>query len=191
MGFDFASETMKIVVGVVFLIVLLVELRILRKERLTAGENRDRFSLVVILLSIFVPLGLTFYFAYNGKGTIDYIYSYWGLALILAGFALRQWSIHVLGRFFTPVVSLQHGQRVIQQGPYRHLRHPSYTGLLMELVGLSLALSNIYGVWAVCLVLIPALIYRIEIEEKVLEQAFGDEYLFYKEKTKRLIPFLY
>jgi protein-S-isoprenylcysteine O-methyltransferase Ste14 len=65
-----------------------------------------------------------------------------GLVLMGAGIAFRQWAVAVLGRFFTVDVRVHPGQTVVEQGPYRWLRHPSYTGLIATFLGLGLALDN-------------------------------------------------
>jgi protein-S-isoprenylcysteine O-methyltransferase len=73
-----------------------------------------------------------------------------GLALMAGGIFIRQWAIFTLGRFFTADVRVRSDQTVVDRGPYRWVRHPSYTGLLIFFLGLGLALSN----WASLLVLV-------------------------------------
>jgi len=103
----------------------------------------------------------------------------------------RQRSIIVLGEFFTPVISIQKNQKLIQEGPYKYIRHPSYTGLFLEIVGVGLFLSNWLAIIIILILLFPSLIYRILIEEKVLVKEFGNEYTSYQKRTKKLIPFIY
>ncbi len=109
---------------------------------------------------------------------------------MVSGFILRQWSIQVLGKLFTPVISIQEGHQLIIKGPYKYVRHPSYSGLLTELLGTSLAVSNwICFILVFCFIL-PPLIYRIKVEEKELVKKFGRDYIAYKERTKMLIPWV-
>ena len=106
----------------------------------------------------------------------------------MAGLAVRIWAIVVLGQSFRTTVEVDTGQRVVDRGPYRWVRHPSYTGILLLMVGLSL----VYGNWpalAVLLVL-PAgvLIHRIFVEEAALTEVIGRAYTDYAARTKRLVP---
>lgn len=66
-----------------------------------------------------------------------------------AGIAIRQWSVALLGQLFTIDVRVHPDQTVVERGPYRWVRHPSYTGLIMSFVGIRLALGN----WAALAVL--------------------------------------
>jgi len=114
-----------------------------------------------------------------------------GVLLFAAGIFLRWYAIVHLGRFFTVNVSIAAEHKVIDSGPYRYIRHPSYSGALLAFVGYGLCLHN----WvALVLLLIPVSIgflWRIRVEEKVLGDALGEDYSQYAARTKRLIPFLY
>jgi protein-S-isoprenylcysteine O-methyltransferase Ste14 len=112
-----------------------------------------------------------------------------GLVLMLAGIALRWYSIWVLGTSFTCEVSTHPGQEIVQSGPYRWMRHPSYTGGLLTVLGVLVCCVN----WASFAPLILALAgyaHRIRIEERALATDLGAPYHDYMRRTKRLIPFL-
>jgi protein-S-isoprenylcysteine O-methyltransferase Ste14 len=114
-----------------------------------------------------------------------------GLLVMWTGLAVRIWAIVVLGTSFRMTVEVDTGQKVIDRGPYRWVRHPSYTGILLLMAGLSL----VYGDWpalAILLVL-PAgvLIHRIFVEEAVLTEVIGRAYTDYAARTKRLVPGLW
>ncbi|PIN91450.1 hypothetical protein COU57_00385 [Candidatus Pacearchaeota archaeon CG10_big_fil_rev_8_21_14_0_10_32_14] len=111
--------------------------------------------------------------------------------MITIGFIVRQWSIKILGEFFTPSIKTQEHQKIIMKGPYKYIRHPSYTGLLLEVCGVSLCLSNWISFTFSFVFLFSALVYRINIEEKLLSKEFGEEYKNYTTKTKKLIPYIY
>ena len=104
------------------------------------------------------------------------------------GIALRIWAILTLDRFFTFVVGISSDHRVVQNGPYRALRHPGYAGALLALVGAGIAMGN----WLSLLLMIVgpalALSVRISVEETTLATALGAEYLAYASRTARLIP---
>jgi len=86
---------------------------------------------------------------------------------------------------------VQTGQTVIESGPYRVLRHPSYTGALVIALGVTIALASPVGA-ALCLVVgIPAYLYRIAVEERTLSSQLGEPYRAYRTRTSRLIPWIY
>jgi protein-S-isoprenylcysteine O-methyltransferase Ste14 len=111
-----------------------------------------------------------------------------GAGLLVAGIALRQWAIHVLGRHFRRRVTIQAGHEIVRRGPYRVLRHPAYAGSLLALVGIGVALGS-WPALALCVVPITvALLHRIRIEETALESALGEPYRAYERSTNRLVP---
>ena len=114
-----------------------------------------------------------------------------GVCLIIAGAALRWWSAAILGKYFTFDVAIQNGQTLIEVGPYRYVRHPSYSGALLSLLGFGLALGNWAGPAAAMSGLGLAYSYRIPIEEKALSTALGDAYKKYMYRTWRLVPFVF
>jgi protein-S-isoprenylcysteine O-methyltransferase Ste14 len=111
-----------------------------------------------------------------------------GEALFVAGLTLRLWAVVTLGRFFKVMVSIQEHHTVIRSGPYRVLRHPSYTGLLLLLAGLGLALGTWLGLLAIIVLPAVGLLVRIRVEESALLGALGEEYATYAAETRRLIP---
>jgi protein-S-isoprenylcysteine O-methyltransferase Ste14 len=114
-----------------------------------------------------------------------------GLLVMWAGLAVRIWAIVVLGRSFRMTVEVDADQKVVDSGPYRWVRHPSYTGILLLMVGLGI----FYGNWlalAILLVLpVGVLIHRIFIEEALLTNVMGPAYTDYTARTKRLVPGLW
>jgi len=112
-----------------------------------------------------------------------------GLILMVAGLALRWYSIGVLGSSFTCEVTTRPGQEVVQSGPYHWVRHPSYTGGLITVLGLLLCCVNLVSL-APLAVAIAGYVYRIRVEERALTTDLGPAYSEYMRRTKRLIPFL-
>jgi protein-S-isoprenylcysteine O-methyltransferase Ste14 len=96
-----------------------------------------------------------------------------------------------LGKFFTTVVKTSADQEVVGRGPYRVLRHPSYTGLLAAFVGCGLMLGNWVGTAASFLVILAGLIYRLLREEQAMIDSLGDEYLDFAKDRARLVPFVW
>ena len=114
-----------------------------------------------------------------------------GCALMAIGMPLRWWSVRTLAQFFTIDVAIREGHRLIRSGPYRLLRHPSYTGALMTYWGFALALGNWPALVVVIVPVTAAFLWRMRIEERVLADAFPADYPAYARETKRLIPFLW
>ncbi len=160
------------------------------RRRATVKARSDKGSSIVIMLSVFVSMVVAFFFGTKGITLLPDWFLYLGIALMVAGIALRQWTILVLGRFFSTHVQIISGHRLVTNGPYRIVRHPAYSGALLILVGLGLA-SRTWG-GALVIVALSGLVYnyRISVEEKALKAEFGQEYIDYAKKTKRLIPFL-
>src|SRR6266849_9128740 len=161
------------------------------RRRGATRVRRDRGSGLLIFLGFFVAIPVVLSFGYSGlAGLPDWTF-YPGIFLILLGVLVRQWAIAVLGRFFSLTVRVAEDHRVVDRGPYRLVRHPSYTGALIALVGLSLAVQSWGALLVVLMVFGVGFGYRIRVEEKALTSQLGDDYASYMKRTKRLIPFLF
>jgi protein-S-isoprenylcysteine O-methyltransferase Ste14 len=114
-----------------------------------------------------------------------------GVVIMWAGLAVRIWAIVVLGQSFRMTVEVDSNQQVVDSGPYRWVRHPSYTGIVMLMAGLGLVYGNLPAL-AILLVL-PAgvLVHRIFVEEALLSTIMGRPYTEYAARTKRLVPGLW
>jgi len=113
------------------------------------------------------------------------------VGLFVFGIALRWYSIFYLGRFFTVNVAIQPGHRVVDSGPYRFIRHPSYTGSLLMVVGFALSFHNWVSFAIVVVGTFSATLWRIHVEEAALREALHPQYGTYMQRTKRLVPFVY
>ncbi|WP_271814837.1 methyltransferase family protein [Clostridium beijerinckii] len=111
-----------------------------------------------------------------------------GCAVIIVGIILRLYSVLTLERSFTVSVQVDLDQKIIQTGPYRYIRHPAYSGSILSLIGIALALRSIIVTITIIAVIYR---YRIKIEEKILENNFRTHYKEYKKNTKRIIPFIW
>jgi protein-S-isoprenylcysteine O-methyltransferase Ste14 len=114
-----------------------------------------------------------------------------GIALMLIGVALRSWAVRTLGRYFLPVVAVRADQQVVRDGPYKLIRHPTYSGALLTLLGLGLALTNWAALVALLGCALAGLAYRVRIEEQALLRALGQPYREYMTQTTRFVPFLF
>jgi protein-S-isoprenylcysteine O-methyltransferase Ste14 len=111
-----------------------------------------------------------------------------GEVVAWAGLAIRIWAVVTLGASFRLTVEVDSDQKVVDRGPYRWVRHPSYTGLLLIALGFGLALGN--WVSLLIMVLVPpiGIIRRIGVEETTLVAVMGQPYADYRTRTKRIIP---
>lgn len=113
---------------------------------------------------------------------------WFGAGLFAAGTVLRWWSIVHLGRFFSVDVAIACDHRVVETGPYRFVRHPSYTGLLLQCAGLGVVLGTAGSLLVIIVPAFLVLFHRIRVEEKALLANFGKDYELYTRRTKRLLP---
>jgi protein-S-isoprenylcysteine O-methyltransferase len=165
-----------------------------RRSRSATGEKQDRSTLRVIWIVILASVWAGIFMARNWRGgALPYgrEFAIAGVVLFAAGLILRWWAITTLGRFFTVDVMIEKDHEVVERGPFRLVRHPSYTGVLLAFVGFALTLRN-WG--AILVVLVPifiAFVRRMNVEEEALSRALGERYAEYMQRTKRLIPLVY
>jgi protein-S-isoprenylcysteine O-methyltransferase len=109
-------------------------------------------------------------------------------ALFLVGAVVRGWAVITLGRFFTVDVATHAGHTLVDTGPFRFVRHPSYTGLLLEFAGVGVSLGNGVSFLVLMVPVVAAMAYRIHVEEGALRSVLGDAYEAYCARTKRILP---
>lgn len=114
-----------------------------------------------------------------------------GLLVLWAGIGLRLSAMSTLGRYFTFTVQSSADQPVVSTGPYRFVRHPGYTGVLLAMVGLGLLLANWLAVVALAVVVAAGMTYRISVEERALVATLGQPYEDYRSTRSRLIPYVW
>jgi len=182
-------------------IILLGELPTLGSRR-PGSRGADRGSYAAVMLLMTAGYWSAFYFA--GRSAADPAFrathpgvyfgpwSAWaGSFLVVGGTLFRQWAIRTLGQYFTRSVRVSSDQPVVQDGPYRWVRHPSYTGGMLAAAGVGLALGNAVSLSCLLVASLAGFGYRIHVEEKALVEALGEPYRAYRARTKRLIPFVW
>src|SRR5262249_23549738 len=181
-------------VAVAVITFVLVAAALFTEGNLSAGEREDRANRWV--LAVFLPIGLIGAYVpawcdRTGVWVIDGDAVRWlGVALYAAGGALRLWPVFVLGRRFSGLVAIQPGHRLVTEGIYGVIRHPSYLGLLVNMLGWALAFRSVVGVLLTALTVL-ILVGRIRSEEALLQSQFGPAYDAYRARTWRLVPGLY
>ena len=114
-----------------------------------------------------------------------------GVTLILLGVALRWYAIWTLRDYFTRHVAVSSDQKVVQNGPYRYIRHPAYSGTFLTMLGVGLAMTNWASLVALLIFVLIGHMYRVSVEEKALSRIIGQPYVEYMHRTKRFIPLLF
>ena len=181
-------------VALVIVTVLLTIAASFTAGNVSPGEREDRgnrwviYALLVIgLLSAWLP-------AYTDRmeiWTIDGEPTRWGgVILYTLGGILRLWPVFVLGHRFSGLVAIQADHQLVTDGIYCVIRHPSYLGLIVNMLGWALAFRSGTGLLLVALALV-VVIGRITAEEKLLSRQFGAEYEAYRRCTARLVPGIY
>lgn len=181
-----------IALSVVWLGSEIVLARVKRSKQTDKSPDRSSLRLlwIVIVVSIIcgnIAVGL----GVGGFGGRSTVLPTIGITLIVCGLVIRWVAILSLKRQFTVDVSIVEGHRIISEGIYRYVRHPAYSGSLVSFFGLGLCFSNYVALFIVFVPICWAFLHRINIEERVLCEAFGNEYVQYCASTKRLIPGVY
>lgn len=174
---------------------ILSELSIGRRRAADRGKAHDRGTLRLLHLAIYASVGLGVWMAVRGIGLFPDSarapLSWAGCGLMGLGIAFRWWSVQVLAEHFTVDVDIRPGHQLIRRGPYRLLRHPSYSGALLTFYGFALALGSAASLVSIVVVVTAAFLWRIRVEERALEGAFGAAYDDYARTTWRLLPYLW
>jgi protein-S-isoprenylcysteine O-methyltransferase Ste14 len=169
---------------------LMDSLRLYLQGRGTA-MRQDRGTRLIVTLALYLGIFAALAIA-NVSGLRAYANNWWtlglGVALVLAGTVLRAWAIVSLGRYFRRNVTIVPGQQIVRRGPYRMLRHPSYTGIFLILAGFGLAFGSWVGAGVGLLIIFVGVLPRIRVEERALSQAFEADYTDYANSTARIIP---
>lgn len=162
------------------------------RYKTSAAENRDRFSLKLLLIGGMLTLWFGIGLAYSPIGAMHSTTTQLaGFVVLAIGIAVRTTAIAQLGRFHTPNVAVRTDHQLRTTGLYRLVRHPSYLGALVAYLGFSLALGNWLSVGVIMTITTPLYLYRIHEEDAALLSAFGDSYRDYCAHTKRLVPWLF
>ena len=176
------------------LALIVVAMDLLSREKSGSGPNRgeDRGSTMflagaVVAALVLVPV-LSVLPWWSATGTwLGWV----GLPVLVVGVAIRIWARRTLGRFYSLTLTTKSEQSVVDWGPYHRIRHPGYLGYLLMWVGVAIAsLSGIVALVVLSLVGF-AYVYRIRSEETMLLASMGDAYRQYRDRTRRLIPFVY
>jgi protein-S-isoprenylcysteine O-methyltransferase len=166
-----------------------------RDRRRFSGRTADRGS----FFGFFICIPLALIIAFNAAThrpewritPLQPALSWAGIGLMWAGMAFRLWAVLTLGAFFRTSVVVQEGHQLVTAGPYRWLRHPAYTGVIVTMVGLGLALGNWVSLLAMAALPTLAIAWRVHVEERALAEQFGDAYRDFCKSRSAVIPLIW
>jgi protein-S-isoprenylcysteine O-methyltransferase Ste14 len=174
----------------------LPEMRIVRSG-LVGGkraDSKDSGSIQVLLAGMGVATLIAYPIAFVKAWSFP---SSWqlplfavGVLLMLLGSLLRRYCWRTLGEYFTGDVSVRPDQPIISSGPYRLVRHPSYTAGMMMYIGIGLALGSWFSLVLLTIATVATYSYRVLVEERALLDALGEPYGDYTKGRKRFIPYI-
>jgi protein-S-isoprenylcysteine O-methyltransferase Ste14 len=171
-----------------------VILQLVTRTSRSQGQLKDRGSLWLLLTTIFASVWAAFYYSDTHPHTM-FGGAHWlrwvALVLMLTGFAIRWTAILSLGSTFSTNVAIHSTQTLRTTGVFRWVRHPSYSGMLLNFLAVGIYQRNWISLAIVLLLPTAALIYRIHVEESALHEAFGAQYAAYSNATRRLVPGIY
>ncbi len=166
-------------------------LQLVTRTSRSTGQLKDRGSLLILFPVIFASCWWAMWFGdvhpHSMLGGAHWLRTT-GLVLLIFGLAIRWTAILTLGTTFSTNVAIHAAQTLRTTGPYRWMRHPSYTGMLVIFAAIGLYERNWISLAVVLILPTAALLYRIHVEEMALTEAFGEQYLEYCKTTRRLVP---
>jgi protein-S-isoprenylcysteine O-methyltransferase len=172
-----------------------IGLGIVKRARSSESRLADQGSLGLIWLVVSYSMSLAFSLKYSRPqydfGSAAAFAAALGTALFFAGLAIRWYAIIYLGRFFTVNVAIARDHKLVEGGPYRYVRHPSYSGAMLAFLGLGLCIGNWMSLAAVVIPILAVFLWRIRVEEAALLMGLGNQYQSYMDRTKRLFPGVY
>ena len=193
----FASPAvMKLAFWISYWAWILMEIWIFSRDlKKGSGERKDRGSVFVIIVAITAGITVTFMAPHLwpwAKMALPYLPVFWtGIAMVWSGIILRVWAVLTLGRHFRTAVRILDDHKLVTSGPYRVLRHPSYTGGLMTVTGVGLCFGNWISLAAAFGGIFIGYGVRILIEEAALRAHFGAEFEAHRRRTWAVIPLVW
>ncbi len=157
-------------------------------EMITEERNDWSFWFIVIGMVAGFYLPPIEYLLFEAVLPRTFLMQVTGLSLIVLGSILFIWARRTLGHFYSGHVSVIEGQQLVQSGPYRLIRHPAYAGYLLIALGLAVGYSSLAAFAAILIFLLPSVLCRMYVEDRLLAEHFGAQFSQYASRTKHLIP---
>jgi len=164
-----------------------------KKIKTTEKDKKSTPFIGIVYVFNIVILLATFLFERFHAGILfnNSQIAFWGNLIMVLGLFIRIYSVWTLKEFYTRTLIIQPNQRIIESGLYKSIRHPGYLGSIMVWLGAGISSNNYIVLILVTISTVLVYHYRMKNEEKMLIEAFGNDYADYIKRTKRLIPLVY
>jgi protein-S-isoprenylcysteine O-methyltransferase Ste14 len=193
----FPGLLFKNIFQILFCIILITETAILFftvwNNRGKSGERtkQDRGSMLLMIVGYWAAVFLNPICIRLAPFVFPLSLFWAGAALVLLGIFLRVYSVWTLKKSFTLNVQVGSTQNIIRSGPYGQIRHPAYTGSILTLLGVAFSFRSPLGMLATAIIITVIYGYRVKVEEKLLEESFGEAYRSYEKETWRFVPHIW
>lgn len=181
-----------IALGLIFLLEILI---FLISQLSSNRDKRDRGSIYIVILGFAGSICIDSYLLQGKllfpKVKLPYESYIIGILLMVVGVIIRAIAVGTLRGSFTLGVNISNKQRLTTTGIYKYIRNPAYTGSIISLMGIAVSFRSVNSIVLSLILVIICYSYRIRVEEKALRERFGEEFLMYCNKTRKLIPFIY
>jgi len=173
-----------VIFALVYLVWITFEIKVSKAEISKGNKTSDygTCELYAIGQAVVFLSALWLTSAYDSPNILHLI----GFIIFVTGIIFRQWAIKTLGKTYSHIVRKVEDYEIIDSGPYRYIRHPAYAGMILANLGIVIIFFNVITLMLFLLVLIPAIILRIFVEEKSLFKI--EAYSSYAKDRSRLIP---
>lgn len=193
----FPEALVKNAFQMMFFIILITEISILllttwsSRKKSEEKKKQDRGSMLFMITGYWAAIFLNPICVHFMPFILPLNLFWVGAAFVMLGIFVRVYSVWTLRKFFTLNVQIASKQELIRNGPYKYIRHPAYTGSILTLLGAAFSFRSPFGLVATAIIVIVIYGYRIRIEERLLEESFGEVYKSYEKETWRLVPHIW
>jgi protein-S-isoprenylcysteine O-methyltransferase Ste14 len=170
---------------------LVIRDRVQGKGKTEKDKGTRNYNLLSIITSMILSLFIIEKTDYLFVGQRIDFFIWLGAVVIVIGLIIRVWAIITLGKSFRTTIEIHKDQKVVKEGPYKLIRHPSYSGAILICLGYGIAFQNWLSLMVLIVIPLIAIIYRIPYEEAAMINELGEEYIDYQKKTKKLIPYIW
>lgn len=161
------------------------------KHKEKKGTIEHMWTSILLIPSYIFGISLALFDFLSRRNSLNLGITIIGLLLILAGIALRQFSLNALQNNWSIHIKNSPDQQLIKTGPYKWIRHPYYLSVMLELLGVSFYFNSIISLSYVLLIHFPLVLVRISLEEKNLANKFLVQYEHYHKETRIFLPRVY
>lgn len=195
----FMPEIYNIPIYQIFLIFMFLVVFIdMMLRPISEKREADKYSIIMVMMFLLAPFLLILTY-YESKFIIskyfvfwnNFVISYFGILIYIISGIIVIVSRKQLGRYGSGSLVIEDNHKLITKGMYRYIRHPMYLGGLLSPIGTGLVFRTLIMPVLVLILYFLVFKHRMDLEERILTSEFGEEYLSYMKRTKRLIPFFY